>query len=424
MYWEENIETLGVEELKKQQLKLLNLTITQAKKSPFYKNYAVDKVDSLTAFQERVPFTRKQDLRDNFPYGFLATDLKNSIRLHSSSGTTGNPTVVFHTKKDIEEWTNQVARCMYMIGMRPGDVFQNTMGYGLFTGGLGFHYGAEALGALTIPIGPGNSKRQIWFMQTFGSNVVHILPSYALRLYSHFEEEKIDPKGLKLRIFIIGSEPHSEEMRQQIEQLYGVKAYNSYGLSEVCGPGVGFECQHQCGIHIWEDYYLVEIIDPQTGKVLPDGEEGELVLTTLKREAMPLLRYRTGDLTRATSSKCACGRSHLRIDRIKGRADDMLIINGVNLFPIQIEKTIMGIPGVGKNYLIEIKKENYMDKLYVKVEVDKEIFEGTLAGLTQLQNRITEELRSEITVSPIVQLSEPGSLPVWEGKAKRVNDLR
>jgi phenylacetate-CoA ligase len=424
MYWEENIETAEASELKKLQLRLLNQTIKQAKKSPFYQNFNLNEVGSLEEFQEKVPFTRKQDLRDQFPYGFLTTDLEKSVRLHSSSGTTGNPTVVFHTKKDIQEWTNQVARCMYMIGMRKGDVFQNTMGYGLFTGGLGFHYGAEALGALTIPIGPGNSKRQIWFMETFGSSVVHILPSYALRLYSHFEELKLDPKSLKLKIFIIGSEPHSEEMRQQIEQLFGVKAYNSYGLSEVCGPGVGFECQHQCGIHIWEDYYLVEIIDPQTGKVLPDGEEGELVLTTLKREAMPLLRYRTGDLTRATSNKCACGRSHIRIDRIKGRADDMLIINGVNLFPIQIEKTIMGIPGVGKNYLIEIKKENYMDKLYIKVEVDKEIFEGTLAGLTQLQNRITEELRSEITVSPIVQLSEPGSLPVWEGKAKRVNDLR
>ena len=424
MYWDEQMERAEAGELQRHQLKLLRQTLERAKNSPFYQRLPLDKIDSLEAFQAEVPFTRKQDLREQFPYGFLATELKQVVRLHSSSGTTGNPTVIFHTKKDIEEWTNLVARCMYMIGTRAGDVFQNTMGYGLFTGGLGFHYGAEAIGALTIPIGPGNSKRQIWFMQNFGSSVIHILPSYALRLYSHFEELQIDPKTLNLRIFIIGSEPHSEAMRRQIEDLYGVKAYNSYGLSEVCGPGVGFECPEQNGIHLWEDYFLVEIIDPETGEVLPVGEEGELVLTTLKREAVPLLRYRTGDLTRILPGECACGRSHLRIERIKGRADDMLIINGVNLFPIQIEKTLLGIPGVGKNYLIEIRKENYMDKLYIKAEVDQTIFEGTLAGLTQLQNRIAEELRSELSVNPVVQLSEPGSLPVWEGKAKRVNDLR
>ena len=424
MYWDEAMERAEAGGLREYQLHLLRATLARAKNSPFYRRLALDQIESLAAFQAEVPFTRKQDLREHFPYGFLATDRKQVVRLHSSSGTTGNPTVIFHTKNDIEEWTNLVARCMYMIGTRPGDVFQNTMGYGLFTGGLGFHYGAEAIGALTIPIGPGNSKRQIWFMQNFGTSVVHILPSYALRLYTHFEELKIDPKSLNLRIFIIGSEPHSEAMRRQIEELFGVKAYNSYGLSEVCGPGVGFECLEQDGIHLWEDHFLVEIIDPETGEVLPPGEEGELVLTTLKREAVPLLRYRTGDLTRILPGKCPCGRTHVRIDRIKGRADDMLIINGVNLFPIQIEKTLLSIPGVGKNYLIEIRKENYMDKLYIKAEVDQAIFEGTLAGLTQLQNRIADELRAELSVNPVVQLCEPGSLPVWEGKAKRVNDLR
>src|SRR5690554_3954920 len=220
------------------------------------------------------------------------------------------------------------------------------MTYGLFTGGLSLQYGAEELGALTIPIGPGNSRRQIWFMQTFGTTVVHILPSYALRLYTVFEEMNLDPKkDTKLRIFIIGSEPHSEKMRDQIERLFGVKAYNSYGLSEMCGPGVGFECPYQDGIHLWEDYYYVEVIDPETGEPLPPGEEGELVLTSLQKEAMPLLRYRTGDLTRIIPGKCRCGRNHVRIDRIKGRADDMLIINGVNLFPMQIEQIIMKIPG-------------------------------------------------------------------------------
>lgn len=424
MYWEETAERMARGELNRYQLELLNQTIERARKAQFYRSFDLSRVDSLAQFQANFPFTCKQDLRDHFPYGFLTTDLTKVIRLHSTSGTTGNPTVVFHTERDVAEWTNQVARCLYMAGVRKGDVFQNTMGYGLFTGGLGFHYGAEKLGALTIPIGPGNSTRQIWFMQTFGTSVVHILPSYALRLYTHFEAEGIDPKSLNLRIFIIGSEPHSAEMRDQIEELYGVKAFNSYGLSEVCGPGVGFECPAQNGIHLWEDYFLVEIIDPETGKVLPAGEEGELVLTTLKREAMPLLRYRTGDLTRIIPEPCPCGRSHLRIDRIKGRADDMLIINGVNLFPVQIERKIMGFPGVGKNYVIEIRKENYMDRLYVKVEVDKEIFNGTLAGLTELQRRITDDLRAELSVSPVVELVEPSSLPVWEGKAKRVIDRR
>ncbi len=424
MYWEKPIETMDEKTIKERQLQLINETLAKAQEAPFYRNLPIKQIKTLQEFNE-VPFTRKQDLRDHFPFGFLRKNLRETVRLHSSSGTTGNPTVVFHTKADIKNWTNQVARCLYMIGVRREDVFQNTMSYGLFTGGLGLQYGAEELGALTIPIGPGNSRRQIWFMQTFGTTVVHILPSYALRLYTVFEEMNLDPKkDTKLRIFIIGSEPHSEKMRDQIERLFGVKAYNSYGLSEMCGPGVGFECPYQDGIHLWEDYYYVEVIDPETGEPLPPGEEGELVLTSLQKEAMPLLRYRTGDLTRIIPGKCRCGRNHVRIDRIKGRADDMLIINGVNLFPMQIEQIIMKIPGVGKNYLLEVKTENYMDKLYVKVEVDREIFEGTLSALTSLQNKITEELKAEIIVTPVVQLVEPGSLPVWEGKAKRVRDLR
>lgn len=424
MYWEKDWETMEVDRLREFQLQRLKQTVAQAKQAEFYRRFKLPMVDKLEDIY-KLPFTTKQDLRDYFPYGFLTVGLENVVRLHSSSGTTGNPTVVFHTNKDIDNWANLVARCMYMTGTRKGDIFQNTMGYGLFTGGLGFHYGAEKLGALTIPTGPGNSKRQIWFMQKFGTTVVHILPSYALRLYSNFEEMKLDPRqDLKLRIAFIGSEPHSDEMRKQIEKLYGFRAFNSYGLSEVCGPGVAFECPYQDGMHLWEDYFYVEIIDSRTGAVLPEGEEGELVLTTLQREAMPLLRYRTGDLTRIIPGKCRCGRAHARIDRIKGRADDMLIINGVNIFPVQIEQTIMRIPGVGKNYLIEIQKENYMDKLYVKVEVDRDIFAGTLAGLTELKERITDELKTDLVVTPVVQLVEPNSLPVTEGKAKRVFDLR
>ncbi len=424
MYWEKEWETIERSQLQGFQLRMVNASIERARNAEFYKAFNLKPVQSLKDFTS-LPFTHKQDLRDSFPYGFLTVGLDSIVRLHSSSGTTGNPTVVFHTNQDIDIWANLVARCMYMTGVRKNDVFQNTMGYGLFTGGLGFHYGAEKIGALTIPTGPGNSKRQIWFMQKFGTTAVHILPSYALRLYSNFAELDLDPKkDLKLKIAFIGSEPHSEGLRKQIEELYGIKAYNSYGLSEVCGPGVAFECPYQTGMHIWEDYFYVEVIDPKTGEVLPDGEEGELVLTTLRREAMPVIRYRTGDLTRILPGTCQCGRTHRRIDRIKGRADDMLIINGVNIFPVQIEQTIMKIPGVGRNYLIEIHKENYMDKLMVKIEVDKEFFEGTLSGLTALQHKIMEELKTDLVVSPVVELVEPGSLPAAEGKAKRVYDLR
>ncbi len=424
MYWEKEWETIEHAQLQEFQLRMVNASIERARNAEFYKAFNLKPVQSLKDITS-VLFTHKQDLRDSFPYGFLTVGLDSIVRLHSSSGTTGNPTVVFHTKQDIDIWANLVARCMYMTGVRKDDVFQNTMGYGLFTGGLGFHYGAEKIGALTIPTGPGNSKRQIWFMQKFGTTAVHILPSYALRLYSNFAELDLDPKkDLKLKIAFIGSEPHSEGLRKQIEELYEIKAYNSYGLSEVCGPGVAFECPYQTGMHIWEDYFYVEVIDPKTGEVLPDGEEGELVLTTLRREAMPVIRYRTGDLTRILPGTCRCGRTHRRIDRIKGRADDMLIINGVNIFPVQIEQTIMKIPGVGRNYLIEIHKENYMDKLMVKIEVDKEFFEGTLSGLTALQHKIMEELKTDLVISPVVELVEPGSLPAAEGKAKRVYDLR
>ncbi len=428
MFWEKEIETIKREDLERYQLEQLNKTIDTAKKSSFYKKYFEKiKFDRIKNFEDikKLPFTTKQDLRDNFPYGFLTTSLDYVVRLHSSSGTTGNPTVVFHTKKDLEEWSNLIARCMYMVGVRKSDVFQNMMGYGLFTGGIGFHYGGEKLGVLIIPIGPGNSKRQIWFMKEFKTTVIHILPSYALRLYTFFEELGIDPKkDLNLKIAFIGAEPHSEQIRKKIEELYNIKAYNSYGLSEMNGPGVAFECPYQQGMHIWEDNYYVEIINPDTGEVLPDGEEGELVLTTLKREAMPIIRYRTRDLTRIIPGECQCGRTHRRIDRIKGRSDDMLIINGVNIFPIQIEKTIMKIPEVGNNYIIEIKKENYMDKLYIKIELNEKTFHGTLNEIENIQRKVTEELKTELGISPVVKFVEKDSFPETEGKAVRVYDLR
>ena len=295
----------------------------------------------------------------------------------------------------------------------------------MFSGGLGFHYGGERLGMMTIPIGPGNSKRQLWFMQHFKTTVVHILPSYALRLSNTVKELGIDvKKDLNLRIFFIGAEPHSEAMRKKIEELYNVKAYNSYGLSEISGPGIAFECQCQQHLHIWEDYVYPEIVDPKTFEPLPDGEEGELVLTTLQRQAMPLMRYRTKDLTRIISEPCACGRTHRRIARITARTDDMMIINGVNIFPIQIEKTILSIPEAGKNYVIELIDHNCMDKLRIKVEINNDTFKGTLKDLEKLQNKLISELKQELDVTPIVQFVEAGSLPVSEGKAKRVIDLR
>ncbi len=426
MYWEKEIETIDRNGLQEYQLNKLNDTLNQAKKSKFYstKLKNITKIKSLNDIKN-LPFTTKQDLRDNFPYGLLSVDLTDVVRLHSSSGTTGNPTVVLHTKNDLEEWSNLIARSMYMTGVRKNDIFQNMMGYGLFTGGLGFHYGAEKLGTMVLPVGPGNSKKQIWFMRNFKTTTVHILPSYALHLYSYFKELSIDPvKDLNLKTFFIGAEPHSEEIRKKIEDLYNVNVFNSYGLSEMNGPGVAFECEHKNGLHIWEDNYYVEIIDPETGKILPENQEGELVLTTLKREAMPLIRYRTGDLTKILPGKCKCGRTHIRLDRIKGRNDDMLIINGVNIFPIQIEKTLMKTPEIGTNYLIEIHEEDFMDRLYIKVEINEKTFTGNLSTLDNLRKKISEELKQEIGVTAKIKLIEPGSIPVTPGKAQRVIDLR
>jgi phenylacetate-CoA ligase len=414
--------------LERMQAARLAETVRRAAQAPFYrellKKSGVGKMRSI-ADVSRLPFTTKADLRYAFPYGFLAAPLEQVVRLHSSSGTTGNPTVIYHTKEDIAAWQDLVARCMYMAGMRSTDVFQNIMGYGLFTGGLGFHYGAEKLGALTIPVGPGNSKRQIWFMREFKTTAIHILPSYALRLATHVQEMGLDPRrDLFLRMAFVGAEPHTEETRRRIEQTWNIKVYNSYGLSEMCGPGVAFECPDQSGMHIWEDNFLAEIIDPDTGKSLPDGESGELVLTSLNRTATPLLRFRTRDLTRIIPGACPCGRTHRRIDRIRGRSDDMMIINGVNIFPMQIEQTLLRIPGIGANYLIEIHEENYMDKLHVSVEMAADAFQGTLSQLEGLQSRVLAALKDETGVTPQVKLLEAGSLPAPEGKAVRVIDMR
>ncbi|MEW6334260.1 MAG: phenylacetate--CoA ligase [Thermodesulfobacteriota bacterium] len=430
MYWEKEIETMDRARLEGLQLDRLRRTLKRAAASAHYgKRFAAagldaDQIRSL-ADVERLPLTTKEDLRQGWPYGFLACPRDEIVRMHSSSGTTGRATVIFHTARDIEAWTNLLCRSMYMTGMRRSDVFQNMMSYGLFTGGLGFHYGAEKIGALVIPAGAGNSKRQIQLMRDFETTAIHVIPSYALHLMAVFAESGVDPRrDTKLRIAFLGAEPHSEMMRRKMEAFYGFKGFNSYGLSEMNGPGMAFECPEQRGMHVWEDSYIVEIIDPVTLATLPDGEEGELVATTLQRAGMPMIRYRTRDLTRIIPGPCPCGRTHRRIERIKGRTDDMMILKGVNVFPIQIEKKLMEIPGVGTNFLIILDRTDYTDQMTVKVEIRPDCFGGDLKQLEALRRRIVEELRTDILITPKVDLVEPDSLPKSEGKAVRVIDNR
>ena len=428
MYLHPKMETLSRAEIKELQLKRLQATVAQCMHSPFYKKRFADShivpedIRSLDDLR-KIPFTTKQDLRDNYPFGLAAVPMEKVVRLHSSSGTTGTPTVILHTQKDLDEWANAVARCLYMVGLRPGDIFQNSSGYGMFTGGLGFQYGAERLGMLTVPAAAGNTKRQIKFITDFGTTALHAIPSYAGRLYEVMEEMGIDPKrDTKLHTLIIGAEPHSEEQRKRIEQMLGVKAYNSFGMSEMCGPGVAFECKEQNGLHIWEDYYIVEIVDPQTLDPVPEGEVGELVLTTINREAMPLLRYRTRDLTRILPGTCPCGRQHIRLDRMKGRSDDMMILKGVNIFPIQVETVLLQFEELGNDYLITLTNEEANDLMTVEVELKE--FCDDYPRLQALTKEITRQLKDEILITPVVRLVPKGSLPQQDGKAVRVRDLR
>ncbi len=429
LYWQKDIETMSRPDLEKLQLERLKATVTLAQNSPFYSRIFRERGITADSFQsledlKKLPFTTKNDLRSTYPFGMASVPLGKCVRLHSSSGTTGNPTVILHTQKDLDEWANQVARCMYMVGIRDTDVFQNTSGYGMFTGGLGFQYGAEKLGCLTVPAAAGNSKRQIKFIRDFGSTCLHIIPSYATRLAEVLYEMGIDPKkDTRLKALFIGAEPHSEEQRQRIEQLFGVKAYNSFGMSEMNGPGVAFECTEQNGLHIWEDYVIVEIVDPVTLEPVPAGETGELVLTTINREAMPLLRYRTRDLTRIIPGECPCGRTHVRLDRFKGRSDDMIILKGVNLFPIQIETVLMQFKELGSNYLITLETIGNNDEMLIEVELS-ELFTDDYSVLQRLAKDITRQLKDELLLTPKVKLVAKGSLPTTDGKAVRVKDLR
>lgn len=428
MYLHPELETMTRPEIEKLQMERLKTTLQRCMNAPFYKKRFEEhglKPEDIRSLEDlrKIPFTTKQDLRDNYPFGMSVVPLEQVVRLHSSSGTTGTPTVILHTQKDLDEWANAVARCLYMVGLRPGDIFQNSSGYGMFTGGLGFQYGAERLGMLTVPAAAGNTKRQIKFITDFGTTALHAIPSYAGRLYEVMEEMEIDPRrDTKLRTLIIGAEPHSDQQRRRIEDMLGVKAYNSFGMSEMCGPGVAFECPEQNGMHIWEDYYIVEIVDPETLEPVPEGEVGELILTTINREAMPLLRYRTRDLTRILPGECPCGRHHKRLDRMKGRSDDMMILKGVNIFPIQIENILMQFKELGSDYLITLTNLEANDEMTVEVELNE--FIDDYGFMQRLTKEITRQLKDEILITPTVKLVPKGSLPKQEGKAVRVKDLR
>ena len=396
-YFNPEMELLSRSEIEALQLRRLRETVERCTQSPFYKRrFAEMKLDpeSIRSLDDvrRLPFTTKQDLRDNYPFGFAAVPLEKCIRLHSSSGTTGTPIVVLHTRKDIDEWANAMARCMWMVGLRPTDIFQNTSGYGMFTGGLGMQYGAERVGMLTVPAGAGNTKRQIKFIRDFGTTAIHAIPSYAARLYQVMQEEGVDPRrDTKLTTLLIGAEPHTEEQRRRIEEMLGVKAYNSFGMTEMCGPGVAFECKEQKGMHVWEDNYILEIIDPDTLEPVKEGDIGEMVLTTLNREAMPLLRYRTHDLTRIIPGPCACGRQHKRVDRMKGRSDDMIILKGVNIFPMQIEQVLLQYKELAPQYLITLETVGSNDDMTVEVELNN-MFTDDFGALEALRKSIAHSL--------------------------------
>jgi len=431
MIWNDEFETLPREAIESLQLKRLQQTVERVYATvPFYRQ-SFDKagikpadIKSLKDLQ-RLPFTLKQDMRDNYPYGLFAVPLEQIVRIHASSGTTGKPTVVGYTRRDIDTWTELMARSFVAAGAHKGDVIHNAYGYGLFTGGLGAHYGAERVGASVIPMSGGNTKKQLMIMQDFGSTVLTCTPSYSLYLAEAAAEEGIDIKNLKLKVGILGAEPWSEKMRAEIEENLNIKAIDIYGLSEILGPGVGIECiEAQKGLHIWEDHFIPEIIDPDTGEVLPDGEHGELVITTITKEGIPLIRYRTRDITCLSKEPCICGRTHARIERLSGRSDDMLIIRGVNVFPSQIESVLFNIEGVEPHYQLIVEREGNLDTLEVQVEVNEQTFSDEIKNLQNLTNRIRKDIKDLLGVTCNVRLVEPKSIARSEGKAKRVIDNR
>ena len=431
MIYDEEFETLPREALEAIQLKRLQRVVEKVYATvPFYKK-AFDekgiKPDDIRHLEDlqKLPFTMKQDLRDNYPFAMFATPMQNVVRIHASSGTTGKPTVVGYTRRDIDTWSELMARTLAAAGTHKGDIVHNAYGYGLFTGGLGFHYGAERLGASVIPVSGGNTKRQVLLMKDFGPTVLTCTPSYALRLAEVADDEGVDFKSLKFKVGVFGAEPWSENMRWEIEKKLGLDAVDIFGLSEIIGPGVAVECvEAKQGLHIFEDHFIPEVIDPETGQVLPYGEPGELVFTTLTKEAFPLIRYRTRDLSMLYREPCKCGRTLVRMGRITGRSDDMLIIRGVNVFPSQIESVLMARKDVAPYYLLIIERKGRMDSLGVDVEINEDVFSGDVKDLQPKEREIEKDIKDMLGVSCKVRLVASKTIQRSEGKAERVIDKR
>ncbi|ABB22956.1 phenylacetate--CoA ligase family protein [Pelodictyon luteolum] len=430
MIWNRQYECMEREELRKIQGERLSAMVSRVWNTvPFYRRRLqelgiepgdIRSMDDLP----KLPFTTKQDLRDNYPFGLFTVPQEGIVRLHASSGTTGKPTVVGYTKNDIAMWSEVVARSLTMAGVTRSDIIQVAYDYGLFTGGLGLHYGAETLGASVIPISGGNTKKQLQLMEDFGSTVLACTPSYAAFLGEAIIEEKIQKEHIKLKAGIFGAEPWTEGMRTEIERLLGIKAYDIYGLSEIIGPGVSMECRCQTGMHIFEDHFIPEIINPDTGEVLPYGELGELVFTPATKEAMPLIRYRTRDLTRLHAERCECGRTLVRMEKCVGRTDDMLIIRGVNVFPSQVEAVLLEMSETRPHYLLTIDRMHNLDSLEIQVEVEESFFSDEVKELEGLRKKIQSAIGSMLGISSTVRLVEPGTIERSMGKAKRVIDNR
>ncbi|MCU0556031.1 MAG: phenylacetate--CoA ligase [Desulfobacterales bacterium] len=431
MIFDIEFETMPREALESIQLRRLQATLERAYATvPFYRKQfekAGLKPGDIRSLKDlhQVPFTTKQDLRDNYPFGMFAVPMDNVVRIHASSGTTGQPTVVGYTARDINTWATLMARSLSAGGATRGDIIHNAYGYGLFTGGLGVHYGAEKLGASVIPVSGGNTKRQIVIMRDFGPTILTATPSYALHLAEVAEEMGVSFRDLKFKYGIFGAEPWSEKMRDEIERKLGLVAVDIYGLSEVIGPGVAIECHEaKKGLHIFEDHFIPEIIDPATGDVLPYGQSGELVFTSVTKEAFPVIRYRTRDISALHAEPCICGRTLVRMDKVSGRTDDMLIIRGVNVFPSQIESVLMEMEGVSPHYQLVVDREGNLDTLTVRVEVDEHVFSDEVKRLQDLERRISKNIKEYLGVSAKVKLVEPKAIARSEGKAIRVIDNR
>jgi phenylacetate-CoA ligase len=429
-YWyDREAETMPREKLAKLQLARLRATLANAYEHVALHRSRLDAAGirprDLRTLDDvrRLPFTLKSDLRDFYPFGLLARPRERLARLHASSGTTGKPTVVGYTKKDLDNWADLMARSMACGGARPGDVVHNAYGYGLFTGGLGAHYGAEKLGATVVPMSGGATERQVMLMVDFGARVLCSTPSYSLNIAEVAEREGVDLRTSKLEVGLFGAEPWSEAMRREIQLRLGLKAVDLYGLSEVLGPGVAVECEAQAGLHGWEDHFLFEVIDPDTAQPVPEGRAGELVVTTLTKEALPMIRYRTRDITSLTRAPCACGRTHLRLKRITGRNDDMLIIRGVNVYPSQIEAALVGLPDVAPHYQIVVERRGNLDELTVEVEAAAGAA-ATEEAYREIGARVRHQIKSLVGVSAEVAVKKPGEVPRSQGKAVRVRDLR